>query len=252
MIDNYAENLDNYRKLIFIPHGSQWNTPYSVIKHPKTDKLLLETHQVILEPSLRYCKIQDRKMRFETKKCLLIGDPTNDLPNSKTEIQEISKYLDADILIGKQAKKGRIIDLLKKNEYDIIHYSGHGVIPLITGQGKFIVNDGTITDEEILNCNVRANIFNIASCWGGTTTFSVWNELKGFPRTILTSDIRNMICSSFPISDEAAKDFSINFYNLYSQNGQSPVEAFKNAIISIHKDYLEAEWGGLFISGKRN
>ncbi|MBL7794446.1 MAG: CHAT domain-containing protein [Saprospiraceae bacterium] len=250
VVDSYISQLADCKRLVIIPHGIQWQTPFAALKHPVTGDFLLETHQLVLLPSFRYAKMVEQKSEIHNGKHLLIGDPTSDLPDSREEVQQIAALLGCEPLVGEKATKSLILNLLAANEYDIIHFSCHGKFG---DDGSFHLNvaDGFITENEIAACNPRANLMNVVSCWSGMTAFSVWNELYGLPRVLLASNIVNIIGAAYPIGDTAAKEFSQVFYQHYFLQKHDRITSFQLAIKALSKVHREDLWGSLFITGKR-
>lgn len=250
VIDAYKDEIDNFRRIILIPHGTQWQTPMAALKHPVTGNYLCESHEMLLSPSLRYCRITDHRPQVPSNKYLVIGDPTNDLPQARKEAEHVSKLLGCTPLLGSEAKKEIVLQMLKEFEYDVIHFACHGYY---TGEGLHgvILSDGNLTDDEVSATQISANVVNIVACWSGMTDFSIWNELGGFIRNLLVSGVRNVVASVYPVGDSVGYQFSKTFYEYYLAQGRDHCKATKVATTAVAKQFSLKEWGGLYITGQR-
>jgi CHAT domain-containing protein len=139
---------------------------------------------------------------------------------------------------------------LRQTEYDIVHYAGHGTYTE-TGLSAILLADGMLAAEDLRTCGFKANLVNLASCWGGMTTFSVWNELYGFARALLSTGTRHVVGSVYPLGDRATVSFSSVFYEHLGREGVHPCEAFRTGIRMVPPTEPETAWGGLFIVGQR-
>jgi len=250
VIDAYRDELETVDRIVFMPHGTQWETPFAALKHPRTGESLYQTHELLLSPSLRYCVITDNKPKFKSSNNLVIGDPTGTLPGARQEAESVAKELGCVPLLGSAVTRACFLRSLSESKYNVIHYAGHGSYTA-DGLHALILSDGIVTDDDILSCKVSANVVNLASCWSGMTDFSVWNELGGFIRALLISGANNVLGSVYPLGDEAGRLFNTAFYRHYLDESSRPCKAFQMAIASIPTHILVKSWGGLFITGKR-
>lgn len=84
-------------------------------------------------PIGRYCKKVKAQPRIpvdEPERCLIIADPTEDLPATREESERLIQWLEAngmicDYLACSQATKKNILDKIRTQKYCMIHYSGH-------------------------------------------------------------------------------------------------------------------------------
>jgi len=249
IIDFYKTDIDSINRLILIPHGTGWQIPSACLQYPRMEEFLLNKKKLFISPSLRFCDITDRRQRFNSKKYLVIGDPTGDLENAKEEAELIARKLGCKPVLGSDAKKDFFLETISLEEFDIIHYAGHGTY---TDYGLHALNfaDGLVTVNEVISAKPKANIVNLISCWSGMTGFSVWNELHGFVRALLLSGVRNVISSVYPTHDKASKMFSLSFYDDYLKS-KNTLKAFQSGINSICYDFDKIGWGGLYLTGQR-
>jgi len=250
VIDAYEKELSNVSRVVFVPHGVQWQTPFGALTHPSSRNRLQDTHEVLVAPSLRYCAITDSKERIASKRRVVIGDPTGDLGGARLEAQTVARILGVEPLIGRNATREVVLSALGGAEIDVLHYAGHGVYTE-TGLSALVLADGPLTAEDVRKCGFKANIVNLASCWGGMTTFSVWNELHGFVRALLSTGTENVVCSVYPLGDAVAPVFSRAFYDAHAAKARHPCSSFRIALKAIPSNADPFSWGGLYITGRR-
>ena len=249
VIDYYADELDKTKRITFVPHGTQWQTPMAALINPITNKPLCDTHQLLLSPSLRYCNITDKRPRIQQKNCLVVGDPNDNLSHARHEAKEVASKLNCTPLLGADAKKDTVLKNLAENEYDVVHLACHGSYAS-DGLHGIVLADGYITDKEIISNGITANTVNLTACWGGFADFSIWNELDGFVRALLISGVRNVVASAYPLGDQAGMAFSEKFYSSYI-DGVHPVEATRLGISNVASQFPARSWCGLYITGQR-
>lgn len=250
VVDAYEEDLARVSRLVFIPHGVQWQTPFAALRHPSTGDLLQATHELLVAPSLRYCAILEDQGPVESTRRIVIGDPTNDLRGARLEAEAVAQVLDVEPMIGDEATRAAVLDRLTGAEIDVLHYAGHGAFTE-AGLSALCLADGLLTAEDVHRSGVKANIVNLASCWGGMTTFSVWNELHGFVRALLSTGSAHVVCSVYPLGDEVAQTFARAFYKAHLATGGHPCASFRSALRAIPPDSDPQDWGGLYVTGRR-
>lgn len=250
VIDAYRDDLSAVGRVIFFPHGTQWQAPFAALRNPNTGGLLLETHELLISSSLRFCRLTDDRAQIASQRNLVLGDPTEDLPGARREALSVARKLGCEPILGREVTKERVRQLLRNSSFNVIHYSGHGSY---TGEGlhELVLWDGGLTARDVIDCDCSANLVNLASCWGGMTSFSIWNELHGFVRALLIGGVRNVIGSVYPLADDAAALFNDAFYDRYAGEGQHPVSAFRSAVTAIPADTPAENFGGLYITGQR-
>lgn len=251
IINHYKDTIGNYDRLVIVPHGTQWHTPFVGLLNPATNDFLCKTHEIVVVPSLRYCKItQNRKMVY-SKNVLVIGDPSGDLCHARSEAEYIANKFNTTPVIGKQATKKAILNKIKNNKFDFVHYAGHSSL-IHKGQPGIILNDGVITPANLKENNFSTNVLNLSSCWSGFVVDDTWNELFGFIRESLTMKINYVLSSIYPCDDEAVKEFNKKFYDQYDNialNKIDVVTAFNSAIKSLTGKFDIEKFGGLYITG---
>lgn len=249
VINAYAGELEVVDRLVIMPHGTQWQTPFAALKHPVTGRRLYDTHSLVLCPSLRYCRITDSIPNKDPGRHLVLGVPGGTLKHVRNEVESVAATLRTRALIGAEASKNALLEALRTAEYDVIHFAGHGHYSTY-GVHSLDMADESVSDQELLKMRISANVVNLAACWSTMTDFSVWNELGGFVRTLLIAGARNVVGSVYPLADDVVADFNRTFYEEYVKCHDA-VASFARAVSRIRETAPVAGWGGLFIVGQR-
>ncbi len=158
-------------------------------------------------------------------KLLLIVDPDGSLPGARAEGEALKNALsniagvDIKLLAGAQADKTEVLTELAGG-YDFIHYSGHAVF-----DSEHPDNSGLLLADGILKAYTLSSAVKgtppilafINACeagrqenWSkGETKYE--NQVAGLASAFLVNGI-NFIGPYWPVYDDAALTFSVNFY----------------------------------------
>ncbi len=205
------------------------NNNFLSLKHPISRKIMTRE-------SIRKNKITKNKKAS----ILFITNPTGDLEWSEKETINIAKKIEhkAEITIVSwtEANSAKIFSLLWQDHWDIIHYSGHAFFDKTNPENSSIVlSDSTITSHEIKRVLNWNPLIFLNACSSGR------NEEKNFEESgedtiwIASSFIiwwaKWVISTLWPVSDDVASDFAIEFYSNLLKN-----ENIWNAILKAKKE----------------
>lgn len=162
---------------------------------------------------------------------IIISDPEKDLKYSRKECAEIiailDKYGSTVKLAKKRAIKTEIMKNLNKN-LALFHFSGHGDEP-----DKLRMAYGEPIDCESLTMKKFNNnpLIFLNSCLSGTCEYLGGGHFLGMPMILFKNGAGSIISSTYPIFDEHAKIFSVDFYEYFSKGfsaGEAVIKARKN------------------------
>jgi hypothetical protein len=164
-------------------------------------------------------------------RCLIVGDPQGNLPAALKEAELLRHWLQSrgvqcDALMGTKATFSNLMGMLV-NEYDILHYAGHGVSDALR------LYDGEFSRVSIRN-SVKGNpIVFINGCLSATA-------IDGIADAFIGAGARWVVGSTFDAPDEGAREFSEHFYQAALQ-GEPVGEAMRQA--RKHVKEQPAKWG---------
>jgi O-acetyl-ADP-ribose deacetylase (regulator of RNase III) len=176
-------------------------------------------------------------------KALLIGDPTDDLPQARDEVQALAQLLradgrfslaDEDVLIGSgDCRLLRLLNLLGSGEYGLVHYSGHSVFE--DEQSAWLLQDGKINTFD-LTSSLRdappALVFS-SSCesaeGGQPRAIKYEDQTFDLPGAFLQAGVQAYVGTLWEVGDSAARRFAEAFYDAFLTQGQGLGESMRRA-----------------------
>jgi len=181
------------------------------------------------------------KTRRETS-CLLLGNPTSDLPAADEEILAVSDILYTaqprvtyQLLSKGQVSSTQFAEKLASNEFDLIHYAGHAY------NGKLKLVDGWFSVEELGRVFDNHPIVLLHACSSGsapTTQINSLADLSAGVESIAGAFVRAgaaaVIGMLWPIPDQSMLQFSKELYSHFAK-GLSIGEALRLSRMSLRK-----------------
>jgi tetratricopeptide (TPR) repeat protein len=153
---------------------------------------------------------------------LIIVDPTESLPATEEEAEQLCHLLDTcdnlevSVVSGKQVRK---IDLLQElNEYDLVHFAGHACFePTQPSRSGWILHDTVLTAAELRRLPQPPLLVFSNACRAGATTRwhteTVYDgQAFGIGSAFLLAGTRNYIGTFCPIHDAHSATFAADFY----------------------------------------
>jgi O-acetyl-ADP-ribose deacetylase (regulator of RNase III) len=176
-------------------------------------------------------------------KALLIGDPTDDLPQARDEVQALAQLLradgrfsldDEDVLIGSgDCRLLRLLNLLGSGEYGLLHFSGHSVFE--GEQSAWLLKDGKINTFDLtssLRSAPPALVFS-SSCesaeGGQPRAIKYEDQTFDLPGAFLQAGVQAYIGTLWEVEDSAARHFAETFYGAFLTQGQGLGESMRRA-----------------------
>ncbi len=187
---------------------------------------------------------------------VMISSP-EDVPALDTEeewrkLKEAVQDLEARGLLVlerlERATLGALQHALRRKDYHVFHFIGHGGFDEINEDGILLLEDDyrrsrKVSGQDlgvILHDEKTLRLAVLNSCEGGRTSRS--DPFVGVGQSLLQQGIPAVIAMQFEISDEAAIKMSHEFY--YSLADAYPVDAaLAEARKAIYADVNDVEWG---------
>jgi len=205
------------------------------------------------------------KIEKEIVQILFIGDPSGDLESSIEEIKNIKLelkpainqgYIKTSTLIGPEATTVNIIELMKKNKFDIIHYSGHAFFDEKTPENSGIkLADKNVTAKEISEyTDYLPGIVFLNACESAKSDIEMEGEkqVSGLAEAFIQAGAKTFIGSIWPIDNKDAVNFAYSFYqNLLQEHktvGECVLES-KNELVNSKSAH---GWASFMMFGDPN
>jgi tetratricopeptide (TPR) repeat protein len=269
--------LQTLRKLdidtvIVIPDGMLNYLPFETLSfsdYPASDLLISRYNVYYGVSASSLCVLKERKGERAHSKALLAlagsrHDPGKEhkrpLPNSKREVQEISKLFSdrsLDIYLDDEA----IETILKGSEptgYQIIHFAGHGLadgkLPfrsaLALSRGQKGVEDGVLQMGEVGLLKLNADLVVLSACQTAFGDLERSEGLLSLSRAFFYAGARSVLASLWPVDDSATTELMKRFY-AHLLEGKLASQALRLAKLELsgsgysHPFY----WAGFILSG---
>lgn len=202
----------------------------------------------------------DKAPRDSIRRFLLIyADPDENLPLAQNEILRIQKRLQdewgehvvIDTLLGKQASSALLNNALIEDYYDIIHYAGHARFDKSNPELSSLLLHGhePFYAQKIRRLTAGRPLIFLNACESGQTAneeeaqqtifeHGLKTQAEGLAAAAVYGGAVGCIGSIWPVYDDAAADFAVQFYN-HLIEGHMIGEAMRKARIFIRQQYPE-------------
>jgi CHAT domain-containing protein len=144
-----------------------------------------------------------------------------DLPNAAEEVKCLSKLFQATPLLGREARKQVVLQLL--SGASIVHIAAHGEPK--RGEIMLAPNSSQVqpylsvpepesyllTQKDIMNVSVQASLVVLCCCHTGKGEITSEGVI-GITRAFLAAGARSVLATLWPIDDNATKEFMGKFY----------------------------------------
>jgi|GEM_PF-2658152 len=143
------------------------------------------------------------------KTCLILTNPTEDLPEAQSEALQLMQYfrgrgIACTLVAGKQITSADILMRMGMAEYDIIHYSGHIDIDE-DGASLRLSGDDCFYLKETLRLDDFGHPFIFLNgCGGGPA----WGSSTDIVAPLVYAGSGPILCATMPISDKGSRLFS--------------------------------------------
>ena len=264
---------DSNARIIFIPHRELFLVPFPALLDAD-GKYLIEKHTISIAPSIQ---ILDSTYQLQQKNAgivkdiMVVGDPTiaeeikqryglDSEPVFEQEANEVANLLNAEAIIGEQAKKETILNQLPQAR--IVHLSTHGQFDEDQGLGSFIVlapsanNNGLLTAEEIIaeygsskGTPLRAELIVLSAC--RTAQGKITGDgVIGLSRSLIAAGVPSAVISLWSVDANSSIPLMKAFYKNLQQNPDKAL-ALSQAMRSTMKKYPQpGDWAAFTLIGE--
>jgi len=196
---------------------------------------------------------------------LLVGDPSEELPDAKKEIQLLAKHLEklpnveVTALSGSEITKLDFLQMLSEGKYDCIHFAGHAGFNVERPDESYLkFNDAlcyAYETKRLVNEENPPEIVFVNACSSakeaGQTAYE--KEIGGLAKAFLFKGSMGYIGALWPVHDEAVARLSVSFYTKLV-SGVSVGEALRQARRESYLEHKgkEIAWASFTLYGDPN
>jgi hypothetical protein len=230
--------------------------PWELLYHEARDTFLVRSADVTvvreLDVAISGYPIQD--INGPLRVLFVMANPRGDLQLT-AERSAIEQQLAEDLRAGDNRRQlvpeflenatfAALEDLLRKEDYHIIHFMGHGDLDA-RGEGHLLFHDGPRSGRDLGDLlkrekNTRLVTLNACQTAAGSATAGA-HPFAGVAQALVKAGVPAVIAMQVPVSDKAAIAFSAR---LYSEIGRgSPIEeAVDSGRMRLHALAGDGEW----------
>ena len=163
--------------------------------------------------------------------CLIIANPTEDLPTAAVEAAAVKESLEGkgiacDYLAGKDASFENVLHHLNSGHYDIIHYSGHIGREEESREFGFLLNNSRFFTASSIRTHVHTPaIAFLNGCNSGAV-------VQGLTEAFLSTGAQMVVGSLFNTPSRGAAAFAKRFYSDFLR-GMPAGEAMRQARLHV-------------------
>jgi len=295
----------NIRKIYFSPDGVYNSINLNTLFNPKSKKYLLDETNLQLVTTTKDL-LNEVKEENSNKLALLFGFPDyqvnkekraemaekersgqrayytlnlergtylNELPGTKTEVENIAALLSAkswqpEVLEGAQALEETLKDCFKPR---VLHIATHGYFQpdslisanknpllqsglMLAGAGATIAGDkdektedGILTAYEAMNLNLdNTDLVVLSACETGLGEIRNGEGVYGLQRAFKVAGAKSIIMSLWKVSDDPTQELLTAFYKYWLESGHKG-DAFKKAQLEVRIKYPYPFYWGAFV-----
>ncbi|MBW4564611.1 MAG: CHAT domain-containing protein [Mojavia pulchra JT2-VF2] len=247
LIEPIADLLpkDPNAHVVFIPQESLFLVPFAALQNADS-KYLIEQHTIITAPAIQVLDLtrkQKNRLDEQNRKPLqpliignpimpivsqILGEPPEQLPNlaaSEREAVEIAKLLKYKALIGAQATKAKVKQLLA--QANVVHFATHGLLEYRSQKSSSSLeglevpgalalapddqDDGLLTANEIFDQHLVAELVVLSACDTGRGRIT-GDGVIGLSRAFISAGTPSLVVSLWVVPDASTAELMITFY----------------------------------------
>jgi CHAT domain-containing protein len=171
--------------------------------------------------------------RIKADSILAIDNPTQDLPNSKREIDcAIDTFPQHTVLRQTQATVQSVRSQL--SEAAIVHFSCHGTADLTNPLNSGLaMSDGRLTLRDLFDLKLADNkgirLAILSACETGLPGLENIDEVVSLPIGLMQAGVAGVVSSLWSVSDLSTMMLLTRFYHLWRKDGLEPAIALHQA-----------------------
>lgn len=268
LLPNSILETKNQDDLIFVLDDLLYYLPFEVLLNTN-GKYLIENHSVSYATSLLLWKEQITVEKSKSSK-LGIYAPTykntsdnltsrnknSELVGAAFEASQISKLLNSDVYLGKEASKETF--LATANTYSMLHLAMHSAINNENSEFSNL-SFGTTEEEklfisELYNMSLNADLAVLSACDTGVGNLKKGEGLINVSKAFTYAGVPSTVTSLWKVPDKETSQIMVSFYS-YLKKGEQKNKALQLAKLdylnTVEDRYLKHPfyWAGFVLSG---
>jgi CHAT domain-containing protein len=231
----------NATEIVVVPDGVLNRVPFGALSDARAHLYVFERATVRVSPNLAFA-LRDAGLSEAPRSAAVVGDPRlsgtgaggfRPLPRARAEAVNVARlYGSATVVVGDQATKSRVLDLL--NQADVIHYAGHAVA-VGERHGARLLLAGNVGDPraglapgDLADGLTRPVRVVLAACETAASSMDRATGLSSLSTALLRAGAVSVVATLWEIDDAASEIFFSNLHRALA-NGHSTASAVSRA-----------------------
>ncbi len=238
LIAPWASELDEVRRLVFVPDGPLHYVPFQAVQSPETGRYLIQDYEVSYAPSATLLTLASRTRPGRRDTALALGYDGGQLIHVSAEMGTIAgAFPGLTMFTGDQASRERLREFA--SQADVVHVAAHGDFRSDAPLFSFIaLADGRWQVTDIYRQRLDASLVTLGACWTGRGRLT-GGDLMGFAHALFYAGAQSALVSLWPVHDASTAALMAAFYRGLRE-GQRKAEALRQAQLTL----LNSErWG---------
>gem|GEM_PF-5760110 len=263
-----AIDFDKYDRLLISPDGLLNRLPFACLFDAAQQRYLVETHDVVIIPSLTTWMLLQGATRRTAQQDLPRGGQAvivgcsagGKVPHAVEEAQQVAHQLGhATVLLETDATRDRFAQATRNA--DLVYIATHGLCRPDAPAFSFLeFADGRLEVFDISQLTLNAGTVILSACETGLGKLS-GNEMMGLVRAFLHAGASDVVAMQWPVADEATRYIMCTALEHWAGNGsiaravcQSQRRCLRQQLESVNGSMqaLSAHpyyWGALTVIG---
>jgi CHAT domain-containing protein len=249
LIRPFAEDLERsqIKTLVFVQDGILRSVPMAALHDGK--QFLIEKYAISTTPSLTLIQPEDDNNQKPkalilglTKSAVVDGQSFPALASVNKEVSAIEKLIpESQELLNAQFTRSRLEQVLKKNDYSIVHIATHGEFGSVPQATFLVTGDNqklTISElESLIRNSIKSNeeieLLMLTAC---QTAIGDERAALGLAGVAVQAGVKSSLASLWSINDQATAQVSASFYQNFTQTNVNKAEALRQAQLALIKE----------------
>ncbi|KAL4744707.1 CHAT domain-containing protein [Aspergillus terricola var. indicus] len=245
LLGPYRVLLNQYKRLIIVPHGSLHLVAFQALPFADNEPLAY-SHVITYLPSASVLRfLPNKKDLSQHKSVLALGNPSNmsyqdtdgirwpadALTGTQAEVSHIAQIMPqgkVKVFVGDDATSSNL--RMHAKGYSILHLATHckpnPEVPLLSS--VILANGDQCSVLDLLDLQLDVDLVILSACETGKGAATAGDDVVGFSRALLVSGARAVLVSLWPVDDIATCDLIKYFYEGVSRGLLFP-DALHNA-----------------------
>ncbi len=243
------------KHLIIVPDNDLQSIPFeALITRKNTDEYLLNSNEISYAYSSSFLLHNSSIERKPSRNFVGFSPVTfnttglDSLPNTVSEIQDISSILEGDNYYRADATKSTF--LKNSGDYQIIHLATHADA---VSNPWIAFNDSVVKLYELYTFHNQAEMIVLSACNTSLGEYASGEGVLSLARGIFHSGANSVVSSLWNVNDKATTTLLVSFYEGI-EDGKSKSEALRNAKLKYIKSHSLSEtspyyWASFILIG---